>query len=76
MQQAPSGKLVEPIVPVSVSCQCLNFVTLTRLADGIPDQPGYVKMGLVDSDGTVTISKLHIGTQMPEEKLLANEDGE
>ncbi len=73
--QAPSGTLVEPIVPVSVSCQCLDFVTLTRLVDGIPDQPGYVKVGLVDSDGTVTISKLHVGVQMPEEKLLADDDG-
>lgn len=68
------GQLVEPIVPVSVACQCLDFARLARLASVVPEQPGYVKLAFVDTDGTVTISKLHNGVHMPEEKLLASED--
>ena len=68
------GQLVEPIVPVSVSCQCLDFARLSCLGQAVPEQPGYVKLAFVDTDGTVTISKLHGGIHMPEEKLLASEE--
>lgn len=68
------GQLVEPIVPVSVSCQCLDFARLSSLGKAVPEQPGYVKLAFVDTDGTVTISKLHSGVHMPEEKLLASEE--